>query len=64
MTHFLTDFRLSRWLIIDADSVLGLFHHEDGVDAASIFKVKECMCAETCPSLIVTSMPRSILLDP
>jgi hypothetical protein len=64
MAHFLTDFKLSWWLITDADSVLGLLHHEDGVGAVSIVKVKECKCVETCPSLTVTTMSCSTLLDP
>jgi hypothetical protein len=44
------DFRLTRWLIIDVNSVLGLYHRVDvskvfdllKLQTASVFKVEVC----------------------
>jgi hypothetical protein len=52
----ITDFRLSWWLIIDVNSVLGLLHFVDvgniagvsEVRAASIFRVEACQLVNFC----------------
>jgi hypothetical protein len=51
-----SDFRLSEWLIIGANSIHGLFHREYVVDfaevsqvyAASIFSIDVCMLVSFC----------------
>lgn len=62
--QFLTEFRLSKWLIIYVDFVLGLFYHGFGVNATSVIQSKECTHVETFSSFTVITMASTTLLDP